>query len=178
MLGTGGAGLTAALTAAAAGADGGDLREGRHRRRHHRGFGRHRLDPRARPRTRQDLTVDDAMAYLRAQSFGSMDEELVETFVRTGPAMLDFVEAHSDMRFEIATGFPDYKPELPGGRPGGGRSLSAAPYDLNRDSRSGATGSRRFPPTSATSVSTPRPGPGCTPTSTTTPVTSWWPAPR
>ena len=46
--------------------------------------------------------------------------------------MIEFVEAHSDMRFEIATGFPDYKPELPGGRPGGGRSLGPAPYDLNR----------------------------------------------
>ncbi|BBZ12108.1 FAD-dependent oxidoreductase [Mycobacterium branderi] len=77
-----------------------------------------------------ELTVDDALSYLRAQSFGSMDEPLVETFVRTGAAMLDFVEAHSGLRFEIATGFPDYKPELPGGQPSGGRSFSAAPYDL------------------------------------------------
>ena len=61
-----------------------------------------------------------------------MDDALVDTFVRTGPAMLDFVEAHSGLRFEIATGFPDYKPELPGGQPGGGRSLSAAPFDLNQ----------------------------------------------
>ena len=36
------------------------------------------------------------------------------------------------LRFEIAAGFPDYKPELPGGQPGGGRSLSAAPFDLNQ----------------------------------------------
>src|SRR6202042_3001304 len=43
-----------------------------------------------------------------------------------------FIEAHSGLRFEIATGFPDYKPELPGGQPGGGRSLSAAPFDLNQ----------------------------------------------
>ncbi|MGV0837771.1 FAD-dependent oxidoreductase [Mycolicibacterium thermoresistibile] len=78
------------------------------------------------------LTVDDAMAYLRAQSLGFMDDDLVETFVRTGPKMLDFVEAHSALRFEVADGFPDYKPELPGGRPGGGRSLHAAPYDLGR----------------------------------------------
>ncbi|OBG29044.1 FAD-binding protein [Mycobacterium alsense] len=77
-----------------------------------------------------ELTVADALRYLHAQSLGSMDEALVETFVRTGPAMLDFVEAHSGLRFEIATGFPDYQPELPGGRPGGGRSLSAAPFDL------------------------------------------------
>jgi len=77
-----------------------------------------------------ELTVADALRYLRAQSLGAMDDELVETFVRTGPAMLDFVEAHSGVRFEIATGFPDYRPELPGGRPTGGRSLIPTPYDL------------------------------------------------
>src|SRR3984885_6204490 len=79
-----------------------------------------------------ELSVADALKYLHAQSLGSMDDALVETFVRTGPAMLDFVEANSSLRFEIATGFPDYKPELPGGRPSGGRSLSAAPFDLNQ----------------------------------------------
>jgi 3-oxosteroid 1-dehydrogenase len=79
-----------------------------------------------------ELPVEDAMNYLRAQSLGFMDDELMETFVRTGAEMLDFVEAHSDLRFEIAEGFPDYKPELPGGRPAGGRSLNAKPFDLSR----------------------------------------------
>ena len=37
------------------------------------------------------LTPEDAMAYLRAQSLGYMDDELVETFVHTGADMLDFV---------------------------------------------------------------------------------------
>jgi 3-oxosteroid 1-dehydrogenase len=77
-----------------------------------------------------ELPVDDALEYLQAQSLGAMDDELVETFVRTGPKMLDFVEAHSDLRFEIAEGFPDYKPELPGGQSSGGRSLNAVPFDL------------------------------------------------
>jgi succinate dehydrogenase/fumarate reductase flavoprotein subunit len=77
-----------------------------------------------------ELSVADALAYLRAQSLGFMDDDLVETFVRTGPVLLDFVEAHSDLRFEVAEGFPDYKPELPGGRPAGGRSLNAKPFDL------------------------------------------------
>lgn len=130
VLGTGGAGLTAALTAAGHGASvavyekaptvggttavsGGVVWIPAHRRC-----------------PDGELSVADAMRYLRAQSFGSMDDALVETFVRTGPAMLDFVEAHSGLRFEIATGFPDYKPELPGGQPSGGRSFSAAPYDL------------------------------------------------
>ncbi len=132
VLGTGGAGLTAALTAAVAGASvqlfdkaptvggttavsGGIVWIPAHDR-----------SPDG------ELTVDDALRYLRAQSFGSMDDALVETFVRTGPAMLDFVEAHSGLRFEIAAGFPDYQPELPGGQPTGGRSLSAAPFDLTQ----------------------------------------------
>jgi 3-oxosteroid 1-dehydrogenase len=79
-----------------------------------------------------ELTVADALSYLRAQSFGSMDENLVGTFVHTGETMIDFVEQHSEVRFEIATGFPDYKPELPGGRASGGRSLSPLPYDVSR----------------------------------------------
>ncbi|MFF0490054.1 FAD-dependent oxidoreductase [Nocardia sp. NPDC004068] len=78
------------------------------------------------------LTVADALSYLHAQSLGAMDDELVETFVRTGATMVDFVERHSPLRFEIAAGFPDYKPELPGGKPGGGRSLSPVAFDLAR----------------------------------------------
>jgi choline dehydrogenase-like flavoprotein len=157
VLGSGAAGLTAALTAAAHGASvevyekapsiggtsavsGGIVWIPAHRRL-----------------PEQELTVNDAMSYLHAQSLGSMDEDLVETFVRTGPEMLDFVEAHSDIEFEIAAGFPDYKPELPGGRPAGGRSLNAVPYDLS-GSAIGPTGSRRFPPTSAMSGSTLRRG--------------------
>ncbi|OBJ50107.1 FAD-dependent oxidoreductase [Mycobacterium sp. 1423905.2] len=132
VLGSGGAGLTAALTAAVSGASvqvferastvggttavsGGIVWIPAHDRSAER-----------------DLTVADALRYLRAQSFGSMDDELVETFVRTGPVMLDFVETHSGLRFEIADGFPDYQPELPGGQPAGGRSLSAAPFDLSQ----------------------------------------------
>ncbi len=132
VLGSGGAGLTAALTAAVAGASvevfekaptvggttavsGGVVWIPAHNRS-----------------SDGELTVADALQYLRAQSFGAMDDALVETFVRTGPAMLDFVEAHSGVRFEIATGFPDYRPELPGGQPAGGRSLIPAPFDLDQ----------------------------------------------
>ena len=132
VLGSGGAGLTAALTAANNGASvevyekaaavggttavsGGIVWIPAHRRS-----------------ADGELPVEDAMAYLRAQSLGFMDDELMETFVRTGAEMLDYVEAHSELQFEIAEGFPDYKPELPGGRPGGGRSLNAKPFDLAR----------------------------------------------
>jgi len=132
VLGSGGAGLTTALTAAANGASvevyeksatvggttavsGGILWIPAHNRS-----------------SEGELSVDDAMSYLRAQSLGFMDDELVETFVRTGPEMLDFVEEHSDLQFVVAEGFPDYKPELPGGRPSGGRSINAKPVELSQ----------------------------------------------
>jgi 3-oxosteroid 1-dehydrogenase len=131
VLGTGGAGLTAALSAVAAGASvavyekaptvggttavsGGVVWIPAHNR-----------SPDG------ELTETAALQYLRAQSLGTMDDALVETFVHTGPTMLEFVEGHSALRFDIAAGFPDYRPELPGGQPTGGRSLSAGPFDLN-----------------------------------------------
>lgn len=75
------------------------------------------------------LPVDDALAYLGSLSNGTQDPALVEVFVRSAPAMIDFVERESPLRYETAVGFPDYKPEHPGGRPGGGRSLSPLPYE-------------------------------------------------
>ncbi|WP_241473946.1 FAD-dependent oxidoreductase [Mycolicibacterium neoaurum] len=130
VLGSGGAGLSAALTAAVNGArvavyekastvggttavSGGIVWIPAH----------DRLDG-------TELSVEDALRYLAAQSLGAMDRDLVETFVRTGPVMLEYLERHSNLRFDIAEGFPDYKPELPGGQPGGGRSLNARPFDL------------------------------------------------
>src|SRR6202035_34728 len=132
VLGSGGAALAAALTAAASGASVAVYEKAATVGGTTAVSGGVVWIPAHNRSPEGELTVDDALSYLRAQSLGSMDDALVETFVRTGPAMLDFIEAHSSLRFEIATGFPDYKPELPGGQPGGGRSLSAAPFDLNQ----------------------------------------------
>ena len=132
VLGTGGAGLTAALTAAVAGASVAVFEKAPTVGGTTAVSGGIAWIPAHNRSPEGELTVADALQYLRAQSFGSMDDTLVETFVRTGPAMLDFVEAHSGLRFEIATGFPDYQPELPGGQPTGGRSLSAVPFDLTQ----------------------------------------------
>ena len=132
MLGTGAAGLTAALTAAAAGASVAVFEKAPTVGGTTAVSGGIAWIPAHHRSPNAELTVADALRYLRAQSLGSMDDALVETFVRTGPAMVDFVEAHSGLRFEIADGFPDYRPELPGGQPAGGRSLSPVPFDVNQ----------------------------------------------
>ncbi|HTY30377.1 FAD-binding protein [Mycobacterium sp.] len=130
VLGSGAAALTAALTAAVAGASVGVFEKAQTVGGTTAVSGGIAWIPAHNRSPDGELTVADALRYLRAQSLGTMDDALVETFVRTGPAMLDFVEAHSGVRFEIATGFPDYRPELPGGRPAGGRSQSPVPFDL------------------------------------------------
>ena len=130
VLGTGGAGLAAALTAVVSGASVAVFEKAPTVGGTTAVSGGIVWIPAHNRSPDGELTVADALRYLRAQSLGSMDDELVETFVRTGPAMLDFIEANSGLEFEIATGFPDYRPELPGGQPTGGRSLSAVPFDL------------------------------------------------
>ena len=129
VLGTGAAGLTAALTAAANGASVAVFEKAPTVGGTTAVSGGIVWIPAHDRAAGGELTVDDALKYLEAQSLGVMDRELVETFVRTGPVMLDYVEAHSPLKFEVAEGFPDYKPELPGGQPRGGRSLNAKPFD-------------------------------------------------
>jgi succinate dehydrogenase/fumarate reductase flavoprotein subunit len=132
VLGTGAAGLTAALTAAVGGASVAVYEKAATVGGTTAVSGGIVWIPAHHRSPDGELTVEDAMRYLAAQSLGAMDAGLVETFVRTGPDVLDFVEAHSELQFEIAAGFPDYKPELPGGRPSGGRSHNAKPFDLAR----------------------------------------------
>ncbi|MBH76839.1 MAG: FAD-binding dehydrogenase [Dehalococcoidia bacterium] len=66
---------------------------------------------------------EDALAYLSSLSLGMMDDELVETLVDTGPEMLRYMEENTPVSVHVFEGYPDYHPENPGGKPGGGRSL-------------------------------------------------------
>jgi succinate dehydrogenase/fumarate reductase flavoprotein subunit len=75
-------------------------------------------------------TVDEALRYLRTASHGKLDDALVEVFVKEAAGVVEFIEEHSQVRFSVAEGFPDYKPEFPGGRPQGGRSFNPAPFDF------------------------------------------------
>lgn len=64
-----------------------------------------------------------ALTYLKSLSHGLIDERLAAAFVDTGPEMVRWLAANTPVTFSAIAGFPDYHPEHPGGRPDGGRSL-------------------------------------------------------
>lgn len=74
---------------------------------------------------------DDVLVYLASLSHGMIDPALAEAFVDAGPEMVRWLEATTPVRFHIVEGFPDYHPEHPGGRPGGGRSLECPLFSFD-----------------------------------------------
>ncbi len=76
-------------------------------------------------------SVEDGVTYLMSLSRGLLDEQLIRACVDAGPKMVAYLEEHAGVDFFPVPGLPDYHPENPGGRPGGGRTLGAPlfPYE-------------------------------------------------
>ena len=75
-----------------------------------------------------DDSRGDALAYLSALSHGYIQSDLAAALVDGGPEMLGFLEERTPMRFRMVPGYPDYHPEHAGGKPKGGRSLEVELY--------------------------------------------------
>ncbi|GAA1268875.1 FAD-dependent oxidoreductase [Pseudonocardia aurantiaca] len=65
----------------------------------------------------------DAVRYIASLSNGRQDPELVEAFVDAAPEVLRWLEDATALRF-VALPYPDYHSENPGAAAGGGRSLT------------------------------------------------------
>jgi FAD binding domain len=65
---------------------------------------------------------EDALAYLQSLSHGLIVYELAAAFVDGAPQLVDYLQSRTSLRFRVLA-IPDYHPEHPGGRPKGGRSL-------------------------------------------------------
>ncbi|WP_183079183.1 FAD-dependent oxidoreductase [Rhodococcus pyridinivorans] len=65
---------------------------------------------------------EQALAYLDSLSHGMILPELSRTFVDTVPELLDWLDT-TPLKMQLVPGYPDYHPERPGGMPHGGRSL-------------------------------------------------------
>ncbi|NKQ53110.1 3-oxosteroid 1-dehydrogenase [Amycolatopsis sp. K13G38] len=73
-------------------------------------------------------TPEKARDYLRAIVGDAVPAEQRNTFLDRGPEVVAFVQRHTPLRFQWVPGYSDYHPEAPGGRPGG-RSVEPKAFD-------------------------------------------------
>ncbi|WP_336085553.1 FAD-binding protein [Nocardia sp. SSK8] len=73
----------------------------------------------------------DVRAYLDAVVGDRVPSANLDAFIDAGPRMLEFLETSPHLRFQWCTGYSDYHPEAPGGRPAG-RSIEPLPVDLKQ----------------------------------------------
>jgi succinate dehydrogenase/fumarate reductase flavoprotein subunit len=71
---------------------------------------------------------DAARTYLRHEAGNNFDAARVDAFLAAGPEAVDFFTAKTAVRFDMPLVFPDYHAEAPGGAQGG-RSMVARPFD-------------------------------------------------
>lgn len=125
VLGTGAAGLTAALAAHAGGATVALIERGQ------RVGGTSAVsggviwtagNPRQRAAGIQDGR-DEALAYFRALDRGDLKDETIEAFVDYAPEALAFLENAGALSVSMLAGYPDYYLGRPGARAEGGRAL-------------------------------------------------------
>ncbi|QNI08772.1 3-oxosteroid 1-dehydrogenase [Mycobacterium kubicae] len=76
-------------------------------------------------------TPEAARTYLHGIVGDVVEPERIDTYLDRGPEMLSFVLRHTPLKMCWVPGYSDYYPEAPGGRPGG-RSIEPKPFDANK----------------------------------------------
>jgi len=74
---------------------------------------------------------EEALAYTLRLADARSPAELIARFIDTAPEMAVYVERNTPVRFQALARYPDYHPEFQGGK-SGGRSLDPGLYDTNR----------------------------------------------
>jgi 3-oxosteroid 1-dehydrogenase len=124
VLGTGAAGLTAAVTAAEEGARVGLFEKGQTlggTTAYSGGMIWIPVNPHE-PAQKGD-TREKALTYLKALSNGLISDEIAETYVDAGSEMVTYLEERTPVQFYCVPDFPDYHPEQLGAMAEGGRTL-------------------------------------------------------
>ncbi|HZN79163.1 MAG TPA: FAD-dependent oxidoreductase, partial [Mycobacterium sp.] len=80
-------------------------------------------------------TAEAARKYLHTIIGDVVEPERIDTYLERGPEMLSFVLKNSPLKMCWVPGYSDYYPETPGGRPGGrpaGRSIEPKPFNARK----------------------------------------------
>ncbi len=76
-------------------------------------------------------TADAARTYLHTIIGDAVEPEKIDTYLDRGPEMLSFVLKHSPLKLCWVPGYSDYYPEAAGGKPTG-RSVEPKPFDAKK----------------------------------------------
>ena len=130
VVGSGGAGLTAALAASSAGASVAVLERGSKFGGSTSLSGGQLWVPNNRYQKKQGVIDSPALAtkYLTRLARGRVDPSLTHAFVKTSPKALNFIVKRTPLRFVLRDHLPDYHPEWDGGLKGG-RTLDPGLFD-------------------------------------------------
>lgn len=74
---------------------------------------------------------EEVLTYLESLSLGLIDPAMASAYVDHGAEAIRWLEDNTPARFQIIPHFPDYHPEHPGGKPDGGRSLENPLYSFH-----------------------------------------------
>ncbi len=74
---------------------------------------------------------EKSIEYIMSLSRDMLEQPLIEAYVDAGPEMIELLEAKTPVQFYAVAGMPDYHPEFPGGSPGGGRTLECPIYPFD-----------------------------------------------
>lgn len=77
-----------------------------------------------------DDSREEALTYLMSMSHGLIEPRMAEAFIDAGPIMVRHLNENTPVDFRAIPDFPDYHAEFPGGKPNGGRSLDCPPYSF------------------------------------------------
>jgi 3-oxosteroid 1-dehydrogenase len=73
-------------------------------------------------------SAEEALEYLETITCGTSTSERLQAYVETAPRMMSFMMEKTRVQFECLADYPDYYPELKGGR-AGGRSCETATFN-------------------------------------------------
>ncbi len=74
---------------------------------------------------------EDALAYFRSLAHGDLVDEVLEAFVDRGPEALAFLERIDALKVAVLPGYPDYYLDRPGAKPEGSRALDHDLFSLD-----------------------------------------------
>lgn len=75
---------------------------------------------------------EDTVSYLDSLAPGALDPETLWAFMQNGPEMLRYLADKTPVQLHAFADFPDYQPYAPGAKPDGGRSLDNAAFSFAR----------------------------------------------